>query len=71
MGKYKGGHNVNILQRNATTAVKNHNRGTAFERSLIIYWGVGGGGLNMFVRIRPLALRFCSSSKHLVRMKVF
>ena len=44
MDNYKGGHNVKILQRNATTAVKNHNRGTAFERSLIIYLG-GGGGL--------------------------
>ena len=42
-----------------------HRLGTVSNRLL------AGEGLNMFYWIQTLALSFCSSSKHLLRMKAF
>ena len=43
---------------NYHATLKNHNRSTALERSVIDFWGV----LNMFYWIQILALSFCSCS---------
>ena len=51
-----------------TVHIEEHNRSTALEWSVIYYWG--GGGLKHVLLDPNLALSFCSSSKHLVSMKV-
>ena len=46
--------------------VRNHNRSTALERSVLKYWG-----LKAVLREPNLALSFCHGSKYTVRVKVF
>ena len=64
--KYKYGQQEQVT-------VRNHNRSTALERSVLKYWG--GGGLNPVLRVPNLALSFYYGSKHVVscsvRVKVF
>ena len=45
--------------------VRKHNRSTAFEWSVLKYWG-WGGGLKPVLRVPNLALGFCHGSKHIV-----
>ena len=45
MVSYKDGHIASIQQIYTNATVKNHNRRTALERSVINYWG----GLNAFL----------------------
>ena len=63
--KYKYGQQEQVT-------VRNHNRSTALERSVLKYWG---GGLKPVLRVPNLALSFCHGSKHIVsysvRVKVF
>ena len=44
VGRYKSGHLASLSQRDTRTTVKNHNRSTALERSIINFWGGGGVG---------------------------
>ena len=56
--KYKYGQQEQVTLRN-------HNRSIALERSVLKYWG-GGGGLKPVLRIPNLALGFCHGLKHTV-----
>ena len=67
MDSYKTGHIASIELILSGTSVKNHNRRTDLERSVINFLGAltcfTGSGFT-------LVLIFCSGSKHLVRLKV-
>ena len=52
--KYKYRHQEQVT-------VRNHNRSTALERSVLKYWG-----LKPVLRVPNIALSFCYGSKHLV-----
>ena len=60
--KYKYGQQEQVT-------VRNHNRRTALERSVLKYWAGwsgGGWGLKPVLRVPSLTLGFCHGSKHTV-----
>ena len=62
--KYKYGQQEQVT-------VRNHNRSTALERSVLKYWRGWVGALKPVLRVPILAFSFGHGSKYTVRVKVF